>query len=146
MVLDKTGTLTTGEMTVRSIATVPGVAEHELLRVAASVEQGSEHLIARAIVAAAKQQITDLDPVRDFIAVPGRGASGAVAGDTVHIGSLAYLDEQGVSTGAARVYLAEADPTETAVFVAQAGGLIGRFGPVSYTHLDVYKRQEEATP
>ncbi|MGD9606840.1 MAG: heavy metal translocating P-type ATPase, partial [Leucobacter sp.] len=128
VVLDKTGTLTTGEMTVRSIATVPGVAEHELLRVAASVEQGSEHLIARAIVAAAKQQIADLDPVRDFIAVPGRGASGTVAGDTVHIGSLAYLDEQGVSTGAARVYLTEADATESTVFVSQAGRLIGRFG------------------
>ena len=128
VVLDKTGTLTTGEMTVRSIATVPGVAEHELLRVAASVEQGSEHLIARAIVAAAKQQITDLDPVRDFIAVPGRGASGTVAGDTVHIGSLAYLDEQGVSTGAARVYLTAADATDSTVFVSQAGRLIGRFG------------------
>lgn len=128
VVLDKTGTLTTGEMSVRSIATVPGVAEHELLRLAASVEQGSEHLIARAIVAAANQQITDLDPVRDFVAVPGRGASGTVAGDTVMIGSLAYLNEQGVSTGAARVYLSEADPTESAVFVAQAGRLIGRFG------------------
>ncbi|MGO2049914.1 MAG: heavy metal translocating P-type ATPase, partial [Microbacterium sp.] len=70
VVLDKTGTLTTGRMTVET-ATTFGIPEHELWRLAASVEQGSEHAIARAIQDTARAHITDLHSLEDFTALPG---------------------------------------------------------------------------
>ncbi|MDN5980188.1 HAD-IC family P-type ATPase, partial [Bifidobacterium mongoliense] len=86
VVLDKTGTLTTGRMTVET-ATAFGVAEHELWRLAASVEQGSEHAIARAIQDAARSHITDLHPLEEFTALPGLGATARIAGSTLLIGN-----------------------------------------------------------
>src|SRR5690606_37845867 len=96
VVLDKTGTLTTGTMMVSSVAPVASVAEHELLRIAASLEQGSEHVIARAIVSAAKKQITDLAPPHEFQAVPGKGASAVIDGEPSHIGNLAYMRDHDI--------------------------------------------------
>lgn len=129
-VLDKTGTLTTGEMTVTGIATAPGVPEHELLRVAASVEQGSEHIIARAVLAAAAQRVADLERVRDFSAVPGRGAAGTVSGEAALVGNLAFMRERGIPADERTLLaLGETDSAaDTPVFVAHAGRLIGRLG------------------
>lgn len=125
VVLDKTGTLTTGEMTVSSITSAPGVPEHELLRVAASVDQGSEHIIARAVVAAALQQVTDLEPVQNFSAVPGRGAISTVSGEIAIVGNSVFMREQGVPEEPS---LGVGAGTESSVFVAHAGRLIGRIG------------------
>jgi cation-transporting P-type ATPase A/B/Cu+-exporting ATPase len=84
VVLDKTGTLTTGRMQVTGVATAPGTTEVELLTLAAAVEHGSEHPIARAVVARAGDG--PLPTVTGFRALPGRGARGAVDGREVVVG------------------------------------------------------------
>jgi len=86
VLLDKTGTVTFGNMEVVDIETVPGVEVGSLLRWAGALEQASEHLIARAVVERARDQGTDLPPVADFVALPGLGARGVVDGATVSVG------------------------------------------------------------
>ncbi|RYJ06541.1 MAG: cadmium-translocating P-type ATPase, partial [Actinomycetales bacterium] len=87
VVLDKTGTVTTGVMTVAEVSPADGVSRDELLRVAASLEHGSEHPVARAITAAAE----DLAPVSDFQNHPGQGVSGVVDGANVRVGRPSWL-------------------------------------------------------
>ncbi|MFG3024324.1 heavy metal translocating P-type ATPase [Streptomyces sp. NPDC048254] len=88
VVLDKTGTLTSGHMTVARVTTVPGgPAPEELVRLAGAVEQGSEHPIGRAVTAYARRS-PDQEPLPDvtgFTATPGRGVTGYVAGRTVEV-------------------------------------------------------------
>ncbi|MFG2797881.1 heavy metal translocating P-type ATPase [Streptomyces pseudovenezuelae] len=88
VVLDKTGTLTSGHMTVARVAAVSGaLGQEELVRLAGAVEQGSEHPIGRAIVAHAICTSGDepLPDVTDFTAVPGRGVTGRVDGRSVEV-------------------------------------------------------------
>ena len=82
IVLDKTGTLTTGRMSLVGVTAAPGVPERELLRLAAAVEHASEHPIARAIADAAG----DHPAVTGFVAHPGAGVSGTVDGHQVTVG------------------------------------------------------------
>ena len=125
VLLDKTGTLTTGRMTVET-ATAFGVAEHELWRLAASVEQGSEHAIARAIQNAALAHITDLHPLEDFTALPGLGATARVAGSTLLIGNADLIRAHGIDLTPAASALADAhDQGHTVALVARDGQLIG---------------------
>ncbi|MGW5652928.1 heavy metal translocating P-type ATPase [Streptomyces humi] len=88
VVLDKTGTLTSGHMTVARVAVVPGgMGQEELVRLAGAVEQGSEHPIGRAVTAYARRP-ADQEPlpeVSDFAATAGRGVTGRVAGRTVEV-------------------------------------------------------------
>ncbi|MFI9831070.1 heavy metal translocating P-type ATPase [Streptomyces sp. NPDC051913] len=89
VVLDKTGTLTTGHMTVAQVTAVPGqLGEDEAVRLAGAVEQGSEHPIGRAVTSCARRTGTGepLPDVTDFLAVPGHGVSGSVEGRTVEVG------------------------------------------------------------
>ena len=127
VILDKTGTLTTGTMNVTSINTAESIQEHELLRIAASVEQGSEHIIARAIVAAAKKQITDLEPTSDFTTIPGKGAAARVAGTQAVVGNRSLMLERSIELPSGHHDLMEHTglPAETSVYVALAGKLIG---------------------
>ncbi len=85
IVFDKTGTLTLGRPKVVSIEPVSGVGAAELLRVAASVEQSSEHPLARAIVEAAKERGLRLASVSSFESIPGQGVRGLVAGQRVEV-------------------------------------------------------------
>ncbi|MFE2851211.1 heavy metal translocating P-type ATPase [Streptomyces lavendulae] len=88
VVLDKTGTLTTGRMTVARLTTVPGGPDREtVLRLAGAVEQGSEHPLGRALAAYARRNLPDgaLPPVTGFRAVPGAGVSGVVEGRAVEV-------------------------------------------------------------
>jgi Cu+-exporting ATPase len=87
LVFDKTGTLTEGKPTVESVVTVSGGNESELIRLVASLEQGSEHPLGSAIVAAAKQNNIPLANVTDFESHTGRGISGKVNGKTVVVGN-----------------------------------------------------------
>ncbi|MGI5440661.1 heavy metal translocating P-type ATPase [Streptomyces shenzhenensis] len=90
VVLDKTGTLTTGHMTVAHITAVPGgLGQGAVVRLAGAVEQGSEHPIGRAITAYARRTgaAGPLPDVTDFVAVPGRGVSGRVDGLAVEVGA-----------------------------------------------------------
>ncbi|MEU9946441.1 heavy metal translocating P-type ATPase [Streptomyces lavendulae] len=88
VVLDKTGTLTTGHMTVARLTTVPGGPDREtVLRLAGAVEQGSEHPLGKALAAYARRNLPDgaLPPVTGFRAVPGAGVSGVVEGRAVEV-------------------------------------------------------------
>jgi heavy metal translocating P-type ATPase len=86
VVLDKTGTLTEGQMTLTGVEAVAGVDELAMLRLAGSVEQASEHPVARAIATIAKQRVGDLPEVGAFVALPGVGARGTVEGHEIYVG------------------------------------------------------------
>ena len=96
VVLDKTGTLTTGQMEVEAIVTAEGVSEGQALRLVGSTELGSEHPIAKAIVRSAEARVGQLPPPSNFVAHGGRGASAVVADRQVVAGRLALLEELGL--------------------------------------------------
>jgi Cu+-exporting ATPase len=86
VVLDKTGTLTEGQMTLSDLEAVPGVEQRELMRLAGALERASEHPVARAIAAAAEHWVDEVPEVESFLALPGVGARGVVEGRNVYIG------------------------------------------------------------
>jgi Cu+-exporting ATPase len=88
VVLDKTGTVTTGRMTLHEVYAAEGADEKQLLRLAGAVEHASEHPVARAVAAGAEEQAGALPDVADFENVPGRGARGRVEGREVAVGRL----------------------------------------------------------
>ena len=87
VVLDKTGTLTTGVMTVQDIVVVPGGSAEEALRLAGAVEDASEHPIGQAIARAAAARLGTLPPVTGFTALPGAGVRGTVDEHVISVGS-----------------------------------------------------------
>ena len=91
VVLDKTGTLTTGVMTLVDVLPAAGVDEHELLRLAGAVEAASEHPVARAVAAGACARVGALPPVTDFASLEGLGVRGAVEGHAVLLGRASLL-------------------------------------------------------
>ncbi len=95
VVLDKTGTLTQGQLAVHHIEPLGDRTDRDVLQWAAAVEQASEHPIARAIVAAAKSSGIPIPPVQAFHIEPGRGAFGTVHGHTVRVGAVDLLDDLG---------------------------------------------------
>ena len=96
LVVDKTGTLTEGKPRLVALLPVSGIAEDEALRLAAAVEAASEHPLAMAIVAAARERGLALPPVADFDSPTGKGALGTVEGRKVVLGNPRFLVEQGV--------------------------------------------------
>ncbi len=99
VLFDKTGTLTTGEFAVTEVATT-GDTEEELLALAAAVERDSEHPLARAIVAAARERIGRVPPASGFRALPGRGVEASLDGHTVAVGGPSLLREKGADVPA----------------------------------------------
>ena len=99
VVLDKTGTLTEGQMTLTGVEAVSGVDQLAMLRLAGSIEQASEHPVARAIAASAEQRVGELPEVAAFVALPGIGAHGTVEGHEIYVGrgegDRGQLDAQG---------------------------------------------------
>ncbi|MAE94554.1 MAG: copper-translocating P-type ATPase [Deltaproteobacteria bacterium] len=100
LVVDKTGTLTTGRPAVTDCLALAG-EEDELLRLAASLERGSEHPLATALVAGADERGLVLAEPLDFQSEPGGGVEGRVDGASVLVGSAAFLGARGVSTAGA---------------------------------------------
>ncbi|MGH2945292.1 MAG: heavy metal translocating P-type ATPase [Solirubrobacteraceae bacterium] len=96
VVLDKTGTLTRGEPEVVAVATADGIAEDELLRLAAAAERESEHPLAEAVVKAAQARALRLPTADLFEAVPGHGALAVVEGRRLAIGNERLLDREGI--------------------------------------------------
>ncbi|APW41118.1 heavy metal translocating P-type ATPase [Rhodoferax saidenbachensis] len=96
---DKTGTLTVGQPRLTVLVPV-GLAEDEALRLAASLQSGSEHPLAHAVVTAAKTKTMEVQAPTDVRAVPGRGTQGVVAGRTLLLGSLRWMEELGVDQAA----------------------------------------------
>jgi P-type Cu+ transporter len=99
LVVDKTGTLTEGRPRVVAIVPAAGFQESEILRLAAGVEQASEHPLADAIVRAAKERNLDLSKVEDFDSPTGRGATGRVDGRAVILGNSNFLTSLGIESG-----------------------------------------------
>ncbi|HEY7765194.1 MAG TPA: heavy metal translocating P-type ATPase [Aestuariivirgaceae bacterium] len=95
LIVDKTGTLTMGKPAVIGMATAQG-GEDELLQLAASVEQASEHPLAAAIVAAARDRTIEIDSVTNFESVTGKGAKGRVGGRFVVLGNARLMREAGL--------------------------------------------------
>ncbi|WP_367138389.1 MULTISPECIES: heavy metal translocating P-type ATPase [Streptomyces] len=93
IVLDKTGTVTTGRMTLLAVRTADGVSEAEALRLAGALEHASEHPIARAIAAGAAERTGRLPVPEDFANLPGLGVQGVVEGHAVLVGREKLLSE-----------------------------------------------------
>ena len=101
IVLDKTGTLTVGKPTVTDFVTIKGTAnsnELNLLQLAASVERNSEHSLGEAVVRYAQSQEVSLTDVKDFEAIAGSGVRGIVAGKSIALGTLRWMQELGFDT------------------------------------------------
>ena len=100
LVVDKTGTLTEGKPKVVAIVPAAGFEEGEILRLAASVEQASEHPLADAIVRAARERSLAPSKVEDFDSPTGKGAIGMVDGKRIALGNAKYLASIGAETAA----------------------------------------------
>lgn len=127
VLLDKTGTVTSGKMTLTAVHTVDGVDRAELLRLAGAVEDASEHPIAQAIAKAATQQVGDLPVAEGFVNIEGRGVQAVVAGHAVIAGRESLFADWSLQLPAALVE-AKADAEhrgETAVAVGWDGEVRG---------------------
>ena len=137
LVVDKTGTLTQGKPSVTAVRTASNVTEDELLRLAASLERGSEHPLAVAIVEEAEKRGLALAKAADFDSPTGKGVVGTVEDRSIVIGNARFLAESGVETAA---LAAEAETLRsdgaTAIFVAvdgEAAGIIAIADPIKPT-------------
>jgi P-type Cu+ transporter len=137
LVVDKTGTLTVGKPKLVTIAPANGFDERQLLRFAASLERGSEHPLAAAIVRGADERSVPLTAAVDFESITGKGVKGRVDGVTVALGTLVLLDEVGANPAELS---AQADALrregQTVMFVAVGGrpvGLLGVADPIKDT-------------
>jgi len=137
LLVDKTGTLTEGRPAVTAVHALEGFERDGLLRRAASLEQSSEHPLAKAVLEAASDAGVSLARVEDFEAPSGRGVSGSVEGSRVLLGNARLLQEAGVDTGPLESLAAEeAAGGATAVFLAVDGkpaGLLAISDPVKET-------------
>jgi P-type Cu2+ transporter len=124
--LDKTGTLTLGEPAVTDVLTSNGWSEDELLQLVASAEQGSEHPLATAIVAAARERGVELSEETEFEAVAGHGLEATIDGHRLAVGNARLLDREEISadglTERAQRLAAEG---KTAMYVAVDGKAVG---------------------
>ncbi|MFI5316538.1 MAG: heavy metal translocating P-type ATPase [Myxococcota bacterium] len=134
LALDKTGTLTEGKPSLASLVPAEGADEVTLLRVAASLELGSEHPLAAAITAAARERGLALEEVRDWKSDPGRGVVGALGGVPAALGNRALLAELGVGAAEIAALEAAADALrargQTVVFAWRGGRVLGALGVV----------------
>jgi Cu+-exporting ATPase len=137
LVLDKTGTLTEGKPRVIRIVAAGGIDEAGLLSLAGSVEAASEHPLAAAIVAAARDRDVKLSQASEFQSVTGKGVTARVAGKRVAIGTAQFLKDADVDTEA---LASRADELRrdgaTAMFVSvdgRAGGIIAIADPIKQT-------------
>ncbi len=137
LVIDKTGTLTEGKPTVTKIVAAEGFTEDELLVLAASLEQGSEHPLAHAIVMAAKDKGLDLPQTEGFDSPTGKGVIGTIDGWDIALGNVMLMKEQSVDVSALS---AQADELRsdgaTVIFIAVNGkpaGLLAIADPIKET-------------
>jgi Cu+-exporting ATPase len=129
LVVDKTGTLTEGRPTLTAVRTYGGLSEVEAIRLAASLEQSSEHPLAAAILAAAAHRGVSAEAVDRFRAVPGKGIIGTVGGTTCVLGNSAMMRESGTSVSAVEP---DADALRqgghTVMYLARGGGIVALLG------------------
>ncbi len=147
LVVDKTGTLTEGKPQLVTVAPVSGVNESELLRFAASLERGSEHPLAAAIVSGAQSRGVEVVNTQSFESITGKGVKGQVDGRAVALGNRALLDDLGIDPGEL-VGQAEKFRTDgqTVMFVAidgKAAGLVGVADPIKESTPEAIKQLHE---
>ena len=129
VVFDKTGTLTEGRMTVHRVIPAPGVSEQTLLETAVSLEAGSEHPLAKAVVAYGKQHGITAGEVQQFKAVAGFGLSAVIGGETALAGKPAWLAENGLSLAGHAEALGEIGAAGVSVLCfARGGHVLGLIG------------------
>src|SRR5439155_19933419 len=126
----KTGTLTEGRLELGDVLALEAATPDDVLCAAASVEQRSEHLLARLIVREAQQRQLALEPVEGFEAHPGAGVSGRTATSRIVVGTRRLLEEQQIAVPpAAAALLEQFDASgQTALLVARDGVVLGAVG------------------
>jgi Cu+-exporting ATPase len=134
LVVDKTGTLTEGKPKLTELMAVEGGSEDELLQVAASLERASEHPLAGAVLAGAKEKGLELEAVEGFTSVTGKGVTGTLGGRQVAVGNAVMMGDVGASVEVLRTK-AEALQRDgrTVLYVALAGksaGLLAVADPI----------------
>ncbi|WP_265334999.1 MULTISPECIES: copper-translocating P-type ATPase [Ramlibacter] len=148
LVVDKTGTLTEGRPKVVHIETAEGFAPDEILQKLASVERASEHPLAMAIVAAAKERNLPLTEVTDFDSPVGKGVVGKLAGVELTSGAAKYLAEKGIDVSSLNAAAEQQRArSATVIFVAiggQLAGFVAIADPIKATTADALKQLREA--
>jgi len=134
LVVDKTGTLTEGRPRLVSVTAANGFTDNDVLRLAASLERGSEHPLAAAIVEGARERGAELATATDFNSITGKGVRGTVDGREVALGNKALLDTLGVDAAPLQDQAEELRRDgQTAMYVvidARAAGIVGVADPV----------------
>jgi Cu+-exporting ATPase len=126
VVLDKTGTITSGTPALTDIVALNGHDQQKLLAWAAAAENGSEHPLGRAVVDYALDQGITPDGVNQFSSIPGQGVNAVIDGTNVHVGNRAFMNTLGIDTLAADERVEEfARSGKTAVYVAAEASLAG---------------------
>ena len=137
LVVDKTGTLTEGKPKVTAIVPAAGLTESEILPLAASLEQSSEHPLAAAIVAAAKDRKASIQQATDFASVTGKGVTGKIGGKSVALGNAKLMADLGIKLGDLEHKADELrSDGATALFLAidgKPGGVIAIADPIKST-------------
>jgi P-type Cu+ transporter len=129
LVVDKTGTLTQGRPKVVGVEPADGFDSNELLRLAASLERGSEHPLASAIVKAAEERRLSLAKAQNFRSMTGKGVAGRVEGRRLFLGNAALMKEEGVAADIVLPRIEELrGDAQTVVLLAVDGRLAGLIG------------------
>ena len=148
LVVDKTGTLTEGKPKVVSIQTIDSVSEDELIKWTASIENASEHPLAEAIIAKAKENDLNIDSCSDFNSYTGKGVEGTVNGKKIYIGNLAWMKELNMDFGRFETNAEKMqEEGATVMFVAidaNPAGIIGVADPIKETTLSALKELKKA--
>ena len=144
LVIDKTGTLTEGKPKVTDIVIFDGESDGDLLRIAASIEQNSEHPLAAAIVSAAAERKLQLGKATDFDSITGGGVTGHLDGKEIIIGKPELLTERGIEVSAkyADVMTTLRQEAKTAMLIGidgQAAGVIAVSDPIKSTTPEAIK-------
>lgn len=134
LVVDKTGTLTMGKPKLQSVIALEGFSGSDVLRLSASLEQGSEHPLAAAIVNGAKDKTIKLSDLKDFNSITGKGVTGNIEGKSIFLGNKALFEEMKIDL----LNLTEKADTlrqngETVMFIAidgKAAGLVSVIDPI----------------
>ncbi len=128
IILDKTGTVTEGHPSVTSVVPLDGWSEEKLLQWGASIEQASEHPLAEAIVAAAKDKKIELQKVEQFNAIVGHGVEAKLGGKSLLLGNRKLMDDKNIDISALETQASDlAEQAQTPMFIAvdgKAAGLI----------------------
>jgi heavy metal translocating P-type ATPase len=144
LVIDKTGTLTEGKPTVTKIVTVNNFAEDDLLLLAASLEQNSEHPLAHAIVLAAKKKGLNLVAAEEFDSPTGKGVIGRINGQDVALGNVMLMEEKAVNVSTLSTQADELrSDGATVIYIAvdgQVAGILSIADPIKETTLDAIQQ------